>query len=70
MLVLSRKLGETIIINETIRVTIVAVRANQVRLGIVAPADISVLREELLLPTAPALTPPPSRNLRQVRVQR
>jgi len=68
MLVLSRKLGETIIMNETIRVTVVSVRANQVRLGIVAPDDVSVLREELLLPTAPALTPPPSRSLGQNRI--
>jgi len=68
MLVLSRKLGETIVINNTIRVTVVAVRANQVRLGIVAPDNISILREELLLEAEPALTPAPPRSVGQVRV--
>jgi len=68
MLVLSRKLGETIIINDSIRVTVVAVRANQVRLGIVAPDDVSILREELLLEAEPVLTPEPSRPVSQVRV--
>jgi len=57
MLVLSRKQGESIVINDTIRVTVLSVRANQVRLGFSAPGDVSILREELLLETTPVLTP-------------
>jgi carbon storage regulator len=60
MLVLSRKLGETIVINDSIHVTVLAVRANQVRLGFSAPPDVSIYREELLLETVPDLTPAPA----------
>jgi len=49
MLVLSRKRSETIVIGSDIRITVVNVDRNQVRLGIEAPEHISVLREELLL---------------------
>jgi carbon storage regulator len=48
MLVLSRKVGEEIVINDNIRVTVLAIRANQVRLGITAPGDVPIYREELL----------------------
>lgn len=47
MLVLSRKVDEQIIIGEHIRVTVVSIRGNQVRLGFEAPQDVSVLRQEL-----------------------
>lgn len=47
MLILSRKLNETIVIDGNIRVTVVGIRGNQIRLGIEAPATIGVLREEL-----------------------
>jgi carbon storage regulator len=47
MLVLSRKPGEEIVIGDHIRLTVVAIRGNQVRLGITAPADLSIQREEL-----------------------
>jgi len=47
MLVLSRKLNETIVINGNIRVTVVGLRGNQVRLGIEAPDSIAIFREEL-----------------------
>ena len=47
MLVLSRKLGETVVIGDHIRLTVVAIRGTQVRLGITAPADLSIQREEL-----------------------
>ena len=47
MLVLSRKLNETIIINGDIRITVVGVRGNQVRLGIEAPNSVGILRKEL-----------------------
>lgn len=47
MLVLSRKVGETIIIGDAVQLTVVAIRNNQVRLGVTAPLDIPVFREEL-----------------------
>ena len=50
MLVLTRCTGETLRIADDILVTIVDVKGNQVRLGIDAPADVSVLREELVQP--------------------
>lgn len=48
MLVLSRKIGECIVIpHEKLTITVLAVRGNTVRLGISAPADVTVYREEL-----------------------
>ena len=48
MLVLSRKLNQEIRIGEDIVVRVIAIKGNQVRLGIVAPAEVPVLREEIL----------------------
>lgn len=48
MLVLSRKLQETIVLDGRISITVVEVRGNQVRLGIEAPADVKIKRQELL----------------------
>lgn len=48
MLVLNRKIGERIVIGDGIVVTVVAVHGQQVRLGIEAPSDVSVWRQELL----------------------
>lgn len=47
MLVLSRKAGERIVIGEEVTVTVLAVRGQQIRLGIEAPADVPIRREEL-----------------------
>lgn len=47
MLVLSRKINESIIINDDIVVTIIEVRGDKVRLGIEAPRDVSVHRREV-----------------------
>ena len=47
MLVLSRKTNESIIINDTIRVTVVGLKGDRVRLGIEAPRDVSVDRGEV-----------------------
>jgi carbon storage regulator len=47
MLVLSRKLGEKIIIGENITVTVVKIDRNQIRIGIEAPSDVPVYREEI-----------------------
>ncbi len=50
MLVLSRKSGERIHIGENITVTIVRIGPNNVRLGIDAPRDLNIVREELCVP--------------------
>jgi carbon storage regulator len=47
MLVLTRKIGEEIIIDGRIRVTITAIDGSKVRIGIEAPADVRVDREEV-----------------------
>ncbi len=47
MLVLSRKQGEKIILGNGVTVTVVSIKGNCVRLGIDAPADVRILREEL-----------------------
>ncbi len=47
MLVLSRKLGEKIVIGDNIVVTVVKIDRNQIRIGIEAPGDIPVYREEI-----------------------
>jgi carbon storage regulator len=51
MLVLSRKLGERILIGEDIEVAVVAVDGSRARIGVVAPRDVAVLRSELLAST-------------------
>ena len=47
MLVLTRRNGESIMINDDTKVTILGVQGNQVRLGIAAPKDVAVHREEI-----------------------
>ena len=47
MLVLSRKLGETICIGSDITVTVLEVKGNRIRIGVNAPEDVKVLRGEL-----------------------
>jgi carbon storage regulator len=47
MLVLSRKLGEKIVIGDNIIVTVVKIDRNQIRIGIEAPHDVPVYREEI-----------------------
>ena len=57
MLVLARKLNESIVIDGGIRITVVDVRGNQIRLGIEAPKEVGILREEvaeLQIRTVPA----------------
>jgi len=47
MLVLSRKLNESIIIDDQIKITIVEIRGDKIRLGIEAPKNVSVHRREV-----------------------
>jgi carbon storage regulator len=47
MLVLSRRQGEEIVIGDNIRLTVVAIQGNKVRLGVTAPPYVSIQREEL-----------------------
>jgi carbon storage regulator len=47
MLILTRRVGEIIVINDNIEVQVLLVKGNQVRLGINAPKDVSVHREEI-----------------------
>jgi carbon storage regulator len=48
MLVLTRRIGEEIVIADNIRVTVVAVNGQRVRVGITAPPSVAVARPELL----------------------
>jgi carbon storage regulator len=47
MLVLTRKIGEKVVIGDSIVVTVLEASKNKVRIGILAPSDIPILREEL-----------------------
>lgn len=47
MLILTRRVGETIMIGDEIAVTILGVKGNQIRVGVAAPKETSVHREEI-----------------------
>jgi len=47
VLILTRKLGESITIDNDIKVTVIAMSGNQVKLGIIAPEKVSIHREEV-----------------------
>lgn len=47
MLILTRRAGEKLIISDNIEVVVLGVKGNQVRLGVEAPKDVSVHREEI-----------------------
>jgi carbon storage regulator len=49
MLILTRKLGESVTIGDQIRVTVIGIKGHQVKLGIEAPAEMMIYREEIYI---------------------
>lgn len=47
MLILTRRVGETMMVGDDVTVTVLGVKGNQVRIGVNAPKDVSVHREEI-----------------------
>lgn len=61
MLVLRRKVGESIILDGVISVSVLAVEGERVKIGITAPPDVTIVREELLKSSSvPELPPSPT----------
>jgi carbon storage regulator len=53
MLILTRRVGESLLIGDDVTITVLGVKGNQVRIGVNAPRDVAVHREEVLSRPAP-----------------
>ncbi len=47
MLILTRRIGETLMVGDNVTITVLSVKGNQVRVGVKAPAEVAVHREEI-----------------------
>ncbi|PLW81309.1 carbon storage regulator [Kineobactrum sediminis] len=59
MLILTRKVGETLMVGDEVTITVLGVKGNQVRIGVNAPRDVAVHREEIYNRIQEDGTPPP-----------
>ena len=48
MLILTRRIGESVMIGDDIAVAVIDIKGNQVRIGVAAPKDVTILREEVV----------------------
>lgn len=62
MLVVTRKVGERIVIGENVTVTVVRIASGMVRIGVEAPADYTIVRRELLIDGNGQEVPPPDNH--------
>jgi len=49
MLILTRRVGETLMVGDDVTITVLGIKGNQVRIGVNAPKDVAVHREEIYL---------------------
>ena len=57
MLIISRRCGESFIIGDDVKITVLSVKGNQIRIGIDAPKETTILREEVRDRRTPSISP-------------